>query len=104
MEEAAQVVVSSLPANNAGVHELILRVVRQGDRFCYRYNLGGIEQRRAPTLRVRRGETFAIRLVNELRGYAPGATMRASALAPCRHGMMPAAAAEPLRDASTALR
>ncbi len=94
IEEPPQVVVSSLPANDAGVHELVLRVVRQGDRFCYRYTLGGIEQRRAPTLRVRRGETFAIRLVNELRGYAPGATMPASALAPCRPSMMPAAAAE----------
>jgi FtsP/CotA-like multicopper oxidase with cupredoxin domain len=94
IEEPPQIEVSSLPLDDAGTHELILRVVRQGDRFCYRYTLSGVEQRRAPTLRVRRGQTFAIRLVNELRAPAPGATMAASALTPCKPGMMPAASSE----------
>ena len=94
IEEPPQIEVSSLPKNDAGVNELILRVVRQGDRFCYRYTLDGVEERRAPTIRVRRNETFAIRLVNELQGNALGARMPASALAPCGPAAMPPAMPE----------
>lgn len=87
--EPPQIEMASLPLNDLGRHELILRVVRKGDRFCYRYTLAGVEERRAPVLRVHRGEQFAIRLVNELSGPARGATMAASALAPCAPRPMP---------------
>ncbi|HKU66776.1 MAG TPA: multicopper oxidase family protein [Candidatus Baltobacteraceae bacterium] len=74
---------SSVPVDDQGRHELILRVVHQRDRFCYRYTFGGAQQYVAPVIRVHRGERFAIRIVNELRGPASGATMAASALPPC---------------------
>lgn len=88
IDEPPQVDVGALPLNDLGRHELILRVVRQGDRFCYRYAVAGVEQRRAPVLRVHRGETFAVRLVNELRGPAPGATMAAASLPACKPSAM----------------
>lgn len=72
------------PRNDEGVHELILAVYRTGDRFCYRYSIHGVEQHRAPTMVVRPGERFAVRIVNELAGPARGLTMRASALAACK--------------------
>lgn len=74
---------SSQPLNDLGRHELILRVANVKDRFCYRYTLGGAEQYVAPVIRVHRGETFAIRIVNEISGPAKGAAMAASALPPC---------------------
>lgn len=83
-----EVEMSSLPLDDLGRHELILRVARAGDRFCYRYELNGVEEHVSPVLLVHRGERFALRLVNELRGPATGATMRASALAPCMPKMM----------------
>ncbi len=81
---------SSLPLDDLGQHELILRVVRAGDRFCYRYTYDGVTRNVAPILDVRQGERFSVRLVNELRGPASGATMKASALQPCKpQPMMP---------------
>ncbi len=74
---------SSAPLDDQGVHELILRAYNAGERFCFRYELRGREEHVAPILLVHPGETFAIRIVNELDGPAPGATMPASALPPC---------------------
>jgi FtsP/CotA-like multicopper oxidase with cupredoxin domain len=88
--EPPQVDAASLPLNDLGRHELILRVARQGDQFCYRYTLDGVQESRAPVLRVRRGERFAIRLVNELGRPAPGATQSARTLATCKPSAMPA--------------
>ncbi|HVA28298.1 MAG TPA: multicopper oxidase domain-containing protein [Candidatus Baltobacteraceae bacterium] len=91
LEEPPQITMSRLPLDDLGQHELILRVVRAGDRFCYRYALDGIEHHVAPILKVRQGERFSVRLVNELRGPAKGATMTASALPACMpRPMMPA--------------
>src|SRR5579863_136477 len=89
LAEPPQIQVGSLPRNDRGNPELILRVVRQGDRFCYRYILNGQPEEQAPILRVHRGETFAIRLVNELQGTARGATPAASALQRCWPRQMP---------------
>jgi len=79
---------ASQPVDDRGVHELILKVFRAGDRFCYRYQFDGMEQHRAPIIVVRPGETFAVRVVNELDGPAPGAAMAASALPACRPATM----------------
>jgi len=87
--EPPQIEMSSLPLSDRGQHELVLNVVRAGDRFCYRYALDGVAQSAAPILRVHPGETFAVRIVDELHGAAPGATMAASALAPCKPQSMP---------------
>ena len=92
--EPPQIEVGSLSRNDRGNPELILRVVRQGDRFCYRYTRNGQPEEGAPILRVHRGETFAIRLVNELQGTARGATLAASALQRCWPRQMPMMAAK----------
>jgi FtsP/CotA-like multicopper oxidase with cupredoxin domain len=85
-----QIEMSRLPLNDLGRHELILAVQRDGDRFCYTYAIGGVKHHTAPVLRVHRGEEFALRVVNELDGPAPGATMAANALQPCMPRAMPA--------------
>ncbi|HET9095172.1 MAG TPA: multicopper oxidase family protein [Candidatus Baltobacteraceae bacterium] len=87
--EPPRVLMSSEPRNDRGVHEIVLSVYRAGDRFCYRYRFDDAEQHRAPTILVRPGETFAVRIVNELAGPARGLTMPASALAPCKPQTMP---------------
>lgn len=87
--EPPQVDVGTLPLDDLGRHELIMRVVRDGPRFCFHYTLNGAPEIVPPTLRMHRGERFAIRLVNEISGPAPGATMKASALAPCMPAPMP---------------
>lgn len=92
--EPPQVEVGTLPLDDLGRHELIMRVVRDGPYFCFRYALNGVPQIVAPTLRMHRGERFAIRLVNEISGPASGTTMKASEIAPC----MPA----PMADAKVA--
>lgn len=81
--EPPQIDVGTLPLDDLGRHELVLRVARDGARFCFHYELDGVPQIVPPTLRMHRGERFAIRLVNEISGPAPGATMKASTLAPC---------------------
>lgn len=86
--EPPRVMMGTQPRNDRGLHELILAVHRDGDRFCYRYSLNGAEQHRAPTIVVHPGETFAVRVVNDLDGPARGETMAASALAPCKPQMM----------------
>lgn len=78
-----EIEVSSLPVNDRGLHEIVLRVAQDKVRFCYRYTLGGAEEHVAPILRVHRGERFAMRIVNELSGPAKGAAMAASAIPPC---------------------
>jgi FtsP/CotA-like multicopper oxidase with cupredoxin domain len=91
--EPPNIDVATLPNDDLGQHELILRVRRDGLRFCFHYTLNGAGQIVPPTLRVYRGERFAIRLVNEISGPAPGATMKASKLARCMPAPMPAAKA-----------
>ncbi|HVA33435.1 MAG TPA: multicopper oxidase domain-containing protein [Candidatus Baltobacteraceae bacterium] len=80
---------SSLPLDDRGWHELILRVFEAGDRFCYRYRFDGVERHRAPILHVHAGERFAVRIVNELDGPASGGNMPASALPACSPMSMP---------------
>jgi len=92
-----QIQMASLPHDDRGLPELILRVARDHDRFCYRYTLNGVEEHVAPILRMHRGERFAIRIVNELAGPAKGAEMAASALPPCMPMAMPMSAVRAAR-------
>ncbi len=94
LQEPPNIDVATLPLDDIGRHELIMRVVRDGPGFCFHYTLNGAPQIVPPALRMHRGERFAIRLVNEISGPAPGSKMKASALAPC----MPA----PMTDAMVA--
>lgn len=81
--EPPNVDVASLPLDDLGRHELIMRVLHDGDRFCFHYSLNGTEHHVAPVIRTHRGERFALRLVNEIGGSAPGALMKAGELTPC---------------------
>lgn len=88
MGRVPEIEIAALPLDDAGRHELVLRVARAGERFCYRYSFEGVEHNVAPVLRVHRGERFDLRIVNELRGPATGATTAASAIPPCMPAQM----------------
>jgi FtsP/CotA-like multicopper oxidase with cupredoxin domain len=91
--EPPDVVVGNLPLDASGEHELILAVHKDSERFCYRYRLNGAEQNVAPSIRVHRGEHFALRIVNDLAGPSSGERVASSALPPCSPMNMPAAPA-----------
>lgn len=80
---------TTLPHDDLGWPELILRVRQRGERFCYRYDYDGQTQHRAPIMVVHPGDRFAVRVVNELVGPATGATLPASKLPPCKPRAMP---------------
>jgi FtsP/CotA-like multicopper oxidase with cupredoxin domain len=80
----------NLPIDASGERELILSVYKDSQRYCYRYSLNGEEHNVAPTIRVRRGEHFAIRIVNDLAGPARGARLASTAIPACGPMMMPA--------------
>jgi FtsP/CotA-like multicopper oxidase with cupredoxin domain len=86
--------VSTLPVNAQGLHELVLRVARVKDRFCYRYQWNGLTQTTAPTISVHRGERFALRLINDLTAPAPPSA-DAAVVAPCMPMPMPMAKDKP---------
>lgn len=89
-QDPPDVAVWMLPVNANGEHELILAVHRDGDRFCYRYHWDGADQTIAPTIRVRRGERFALRIVNDISTPSKGESVASSALPACRPMSMPA--------------
>jgi FtsP/CotA-like multicopper oxidase with cupredoxin domain len=86
--EPPNVDVWTLPLNATGEHELILAVHRIGHpgnhRYCYRYTWNGSVQTVAPALRVRRGEHFALRIVNDMVGPSKGERVASSAIPPCK--------------------
>ena len=79
------------PVDASGEHELILAVHTDegGDRFCYTYRWDGVEHTSAPVIHMRRGETFAIRLVNDISGPSPGESVPSTAISPCKPMQMP---------------
>ena len=89
ISEPPQIDVWKLPRDAAGRNELILSVHRDRSRFCYRYTANGATQTEAPTIRVRRGERFALRIVNELAGPSRGASAASTALPKCLPNPMP---------------
>lgn len=72
-----------MPKNDLGVNELILSAHRDGERFCYNYEFGGITRHQTPVIHVRPGEAFAIRLVNDIPSQAEGEFVNASSLPQC---------------------
>jgi FtsP/CotA-like multicopper oxidase with cupredoxin domain len=94
--EPPDVEVWSLPLNATGEHELILAVHTDGrgatQRFCYRYVWNGAVQTVAPTIRVRRGEHFAIRVVNDIGGPSKAEHVSSAAIPACMPMAMPAPA------------
>jgi FtsP/CotA-like multicopper oxidase with cupredoxin domain len=87
--EPPDVEVGALPLNAAGAHELILAVHKDGDKFCYHYTLNGAAQTIAPTIRVRQGERFAIRIVNDISGPSRGEHVASTKIPPCMPMGMP---------------
>ena len=83
----------NLPIDASGERELILAVYKDSQRYCYRYSFNGEEHNVAPTIRVRRGEHFAIRIVNDMAGSARGGHVASTAIPACSPMMMPAAPA-----------
>jgi FtsP/CotA-like multicopper oxidase with cupredoxin domain len=77
------------PLDAQGEHELILAVHKDGDRYCYRYTWNGVTETVAPTIRVKRGERFAIRIVNDIAAQSKGETVPSTALPACKPMMMP---------------
>ena len=91
------VVVSQLPIDASGNHELRLAVHRDDDRFCYRYKLNGAVQTVAPTIRVHRGEAFDVRIINDISGPSKGESIASDALPPCLPMAMPASRRRSIR-------
>ena len=67
------------------------RFTPTGTRFCYKYQWNGETQTVAPTIRVRRGERFAVRIVNDIPGPSPGGARSSAAIPACMPMGMPAA-------------
>jgi suppressor of ftsI len=91
--EPPNVEIWKLPLNAGGEHELILSVHTDGrdasQRYCYRYVWNGAVLTMAPTLRVRRGEHFAIRVVNDISGPSKGEHVVSTAIPACMPMAMP---------------
>ncbi|MGC1382040.1 MAG: multicopper oxidase family protein [Candidatus Baltobacteraceae bacterium] len=87
--EPPDVEVWNLPRNASGEHELILAVHGDENRYCYRYLINGVFQEEPPTIRVRRGEHFAIRIVNDIAGKSRGEMLSSAEIPPCHPGEMP---------------
>ena len=81
------------PVDASGQHELILaaHTDESGNRFCYVYRWQGVVHYIAPAIHMRRGESFAIRLVNDLDGLSPGETVPSTEIPPCKPMYMPPA-------------
>lgn len=88
LAEPPLVRMQSLPVNAQGLHELVLHVANDKDRFCYRYRWNGEDRWIAPTISVHRGERFALRLINDLPAPAPSSAY-APTLQPCMPMPMP---------------
>ena len=94
LAEPPDVDVAKLPRNAAGEHELILTVHTDGrglaQRYCYTYVWNGAAQTVAPTIRVHRGEHFAIRIVNDIAGTSKADRLASTAIPECMPMAMPA--------------
>lgn len=79
------------PVDASGDHELVLAVHTDegGDRFCYTYRWQGVEHTTAPVIHMRRGETFAVRLVNDIASQSLGESVPSTAIPPCKPMVMP---------------
>ncbi|WHZ19003.1 MAG: Multicopper oxidase [Rhodanobacteraceae bacterium] len=74
------------PINASGEHELILAVHMDegGNRFCYVYRWLGVVHTTAPAIHVRRGERFAIRIVNDIASQSLGESVPSTAIPACK--------------------
>ncbi|MGH8190811.1 MAG: multicopper oxidase family protein [Rhodanobacteraceae bacterium] len=78
------------PLDASGEHELILAVhADAGGRYCYVYRWQGVAHYIAPAIHVRRGERFAIRIVNDIASRSPGESVPSTAIPACKPMHMP---------------
>ncbi len=82
------------PVDASGLHELILGVHRDHDRFCYRYAWRGDVYTVSPAIRVHRGERFALRIADDIVSRARGESVPSTALPACMPMTMPRPPAE----------
>lgn len=87
--EPPNVDVRTLPLDTQGERELILAVHKDRDRFCYRYTLNSVAQTIPPTIRVHRGDRFAIRIVNDISGQSRGEHATSTQIPACMPMPMP---------------
>lgn len=85
---------SKAPLDASDDHELIMAVHHDGERYCYRYTWQGATYTASPTIRVRRGERFAIRIVNDIASQSAGERAASTAIPPCKPMAMPPAPIE----------
>lgn len=90
LREPPDIDVWTLPRDARGERELILAVHQDGMRFCYSYTAAGAVHTGAPTIRVRRGEHFALRIVNDISSPSAGSRVASSAITKCFPKPMPA--------------
>ncbi|MBS0381484.1 MAG: multicopper oxidase family protein [Proteobacteria bacterium] len=74
------------PVDASGEHELILAVHTDAStgQFCYTYRWQGVVHTTAPAIHVRRGERFAIRIVNDIADQSPGEGVPSTDIPPCK--------------------
>jgi FtsP/CotA-like multicopper oxidase with cupredoxin domain len=72
-----------MPLDDRGFHELVLAAHEVRDRFCYHYWQDGVERIGSPAIHVYPGETFAIRIANDIGAPSPGERLAASKLESC---------------------
>lgn len=89
LDEPPNVEMWRAPVDASGEHELILAAHRDGLRFCYHYVWDGRQQVVAPTIRVRPGERFALRIVNDLVRQSAGEHRASTSIPPCMPMQMP---------------
>jgi FtsP/CotA-like multicopper oxidase with cupredoxin domain len=79
------------PLDASGDHELILAVHQDdgGNRFCYFYRWQGMVHYVAPVIHMRRGESFAIRLVNDITSQSRGESLPSTDIPACKPMQMP---------------
>lgn len=82
------------PVDASGVHELILGVHNESAGFCYRYTWNGTLYAIAPTIHVRRGEHFAIRIADDIVSQSTGESLPSTAMLPCKPMEMPKSSVE----------
>ncbi|MBS0381483.1 MAG: multicopper oxidase domain-containing protein, partial [Proteobacteria bacterium] len=96
VDEPQSVDMWEAPVDASGDHELILAVHTDegGNRFCYVYRWQGAVHYVAPAIHVRRGERFAVRIVNDISGPSPGEDVPSASIPACQPMSMAPAPAQ----------
>ncbi len=89
VQDPPEVEMWKAPVDASGEHELILAVHHDGEAYCYHYTWNGVVHVASPTIVVKRGERFAIRIVNDIGSQSRGESVASTAILPCAPVKMP---------------